>query len=54
MSGKPKPPRKPAAQAPAKPAIPQTVQNPLNQADTRWQRTVRYNWDKGGAKGGKR
>ncbi len=27
--------------------------NPLQQADSRWQRTVRYGWDKGGAKGGR-
>ncbi|MEI7430648.1 MAG: hypothetical protein WCL27_09345 [Betaproteobacteria bacterium] len=27
--------------------------NPLQQADNRWQRTVRYGWDKGGAKGGR-
>jgi hypothetical protein len=29
-------------------------ENPRTQADTRWQRTVRFAWDKGGAKGGRR
>lgn len=29
-------------------------QNPRLQGDNRWQRVVRYGWDKGGAKGGRR
>jgi hypothetical protein len=29
------------------------VPNPLRQADSRWQRTVRYGWDKGGSGGGR-
>ncbi len=34
---------------------PQTPQkNPLPQSDSRWQRTVRYGWDKGGARGGRK
>ena len=51
---KPKPPRKPVSSPPAKPAQEQTPPNSLIQADNRWQRTVRYGWDKGGAKGGRR
>jgi len=31
----------------------QPVPNPLRQADSRWQRTVRYGWDKGGSRGGR-
>jgi len=27
---------------------------PSRQADQRWQRTVRYGWDKGGARGGRK
>ena len=52
MSNKPKAPAaqpplpKPPKQRPAAP-------NPRLQADNRWQRTVRYGWDKGGAKGGR-
>ncbi len=34
---------------PAPAAVP-----PLNPGAARWQRTVRYGWDKGGARGGKR
>jgi len=30
------------------------VDNPLRQPDSRWQRTVRFNWDKGGSRGGRR
>jgi len=48
-----KPPaNKPPAKAKPAPRPSPTV-NPLRQADTRWQRTVRYGWDKGGAKGGR-
>ena len=32
----------------------QTMPNPLRQADNRWQRTVRYGWDKGGSRGGRK
>jgi hypothetical protein len=46
---KPPAPAKPvrAAKAPA-------AANPLRQADSRWQRTKRYGWDKGGAQGGRK
>jgi len=48
---------KPPANKPptkARPAPkPGPTPNPLRQADNRWQRTVRYGWDKGGAKGGR-
>ncbi|EXI71403.1 MAG TPA: hypothetical protein PK440_18225 [Candidatus Accumulibacter phosphatis] len=27
--------------------------NPLRQAETRWQRSARYVWDKGGSRGGR-
>ncbi len=32
----------------------QAPPNPLRQADNRWQRTVRYGWDKGGSSGGRK
>lgn len=32
----------------------QPVPNPLQQADNRWLRTVRYGWDKGGSRGGRK
>jgi len=32
----------------------QPAPNPLRQADNRWQRTVRYGWDKGGSNGGRK
>ncbi|MEI7431130.1 MAG: hypothetical protein WCL27_11805 [Betaproteobacteria bacterium] len=52
MTAKPKPPAsmipKPKASPPRKSTPPS-----LPQADSRWQRTVRYGWDKGGAKGGR-
>ena len=40
----PKPPHRAAS----------TARNPLRQAASRWQRTVRYGWDKGGAHGGRK
>jgi hypothetical protein len=50
MSGKAKPPNRfPAKQSTL--LLPPPQPKP---ADTRWQRTVRYVWDKGGAKGGRK
>jgi hypothetical protein len=53
MTTKPKSPAKPVA-APKAPRSRQPVQNPLRQADNRWQRAVRYGWDKGGSNGGRK
>jgi len=53
MRNKPKPPaNRPSPPSPQAdgPAVP----NPLRQADQRWQRTVRYGWDKGGSRGGRK
>ena len=47
-----KPGRPPAPPQKANP--PQDPQPPLPQADSRWQRTARYGWDKGGARGGRK
>ena len=52
-------PRKPASPAPGKsprpPAsTPAPATNPRLLQDQRWQRTVRFNWDKGGSKGGRK
>lgn len=56
MTNKParrcKTPPLPAPQAPV-PQPPTAGGNRLRQAETRWQRTVRYAWDKGGSKGGR-
>ncbi|WP_291994482.1 hypothetical protein [Candidatus Accumulibacter sp. ACC003] len=56
MTNKParrrKTPPLPAPQAPV-PQLPTAGGNRLRQAETRWQRTVRYGWDKGGSKGGR-
>ena len=52
MSDKVKSPARPAPKTPARNASPAAA-NPLRQADLRWQRTVRYGWDKGGSKGGR-
>jgi len=57
MSVKIKAPTKPPAGPSLKSKAPQTrqaVANPLRQADSRWQRTVRYGWDKGGNNGGRK
>ena len=56
MTAKPKTPAKagtPAAtpRAARAKALPSS---PVPQADARWQRTVRYGWDKGGARGGRK
>ena len=51
MNTKQKPPARPNS-APKLPRQPAT--NPLRQAASRWQRTVRYGWDKGGADGGRK
>ena len=51
LKQKPPAPSSPKPKAPARASQP--VANPLRQADSRWQRTVRYGWDKGGARGGR-
>lgn len=56
MRNKPKSPPKrafPPNRQENAPNIP-AVLNPLRQADQRWQRTVRYGWDKGGSRGGRK
>jgi len=53
MSIKIKPPAKPPTTA-KMPQGRQPIPNPLRQADSRWQRTARYGWDKGGNKGGRK
>ncbi|HEX5801727.1 MAG TPA: hypothetical protein VFY24_01785 [Azospira sp.] len=52
MNHKPKSPTPPTAK-PAKRA-PLPIANPRQAEDQRWQRTVRFNWDKGGSQGGRR
>ncbi|MBW7900484.1 MAG: hypothetical protein H3C26_03350 [Rhodocyclaceae bacterium] len=52
MSRKPKPPAPPAPK-PAKPTAP-PAEDLRPAEDRRWQRTVRFNWDKGGSQGGRR
>jgi hypothetical protein len=52
MTNKPKPPARPAPKTAAQYGK-LTPANPLRQADARWQRTVRYGWDKGGSRGGR-
>ena len=45
-----------SATPPPRPKAPQRdlpLPNPLRQGDQRWQRSVRYGWDKGGGKGGR-
>lgn len=51
-------PKNPAANkrdgpAPSPPARSERAINALRQAETRWQRTARYVWDKGGSRGGR-
>lgn len=53
MRNKPKPPAKPPLRPDTSPDN-QTLPNPLRQADNRWQRTVRYGWDMGGSRGGRK
>ena len=53
MNSKSKPPARPSSHGKA-PQNPPPVPNTLTQADNRWQRTVRYGWDKGGSRGGRR
>ena len=53
MRNKPKSPAIPPFQ-PNQQADSPVNSNPLRQADQRWQRTVRYGWDKGGARGGRK
>ena len=50
MPSKPKPPAKPRPATPNPPP----AQNTANPRDARWQRTVRYGWDKGGSRGGRK
>ncbi len=53
MTPKQKPPARTRSKAQAagtRPAVP----NPLQQVQSRWQRTVRYGWDKGGSQGGRK
>jgi len=48
---------KPTVKHPLRPDLApdnQAHPNPLRQADNRWQRTVRYGWDKGGSRGGRK
>ncbi|MBI2306547.1 MAG: hypothetical protein HYU78_04520 [Rhodocyclales bacterium] len=52
MRHKPKSPPPPAPK-PSKQAVPPAA-NPRQAEDQRWQRTVRFNWDKGGSQGGRR
>lgn len=56
MTHKPTRPGKPPIPAAAKftaPQRPAAADKALRQAQTRWQRTVRYGWDKGGSGGGR-
>ncbi|MEF8750428.1 MAG: hypothetical protein V5B31_21990 [Candidatus Accumulibacter propinquus] len=55
MTRNPTRPGKPSTPAPKSvaPQRPAAVDNALRQAQTRWQRTTRYGWDKGGSGGGR-
>ncbi len=53
MRNKPKLPAKHPLQ-PGQATNTHAMPNPLRQADNRWQRTVRYGWDKGGSRGGRK
>ncbi|EXI67936.1 MAG: hypothetical protein AW08_01541 [Candidatus Accumulibacter adjunctus] len=54
MAAAKKPPAsKPAGPARSSPARPERAVNTLRPAETRWQRTARYVWDKGGSRGGR-
>ncbi|BBO20346.1 MAG: hypothetical protein WA094_01255 [Candidatus Desulfobacillus denitrificans] len=46
--------RRHGAKQAKKPAPTQPAPNPALQPPARWQRTQRYAWDKGGAKGGRK
>jgi hypothetical protein len=48
MTTKPKAPVPPTP----KPQAPPPAPNPRQAEDLRWQRTVRFNWDNGGKRGG--
>lgn len=52
MNDKPKSPAPPTAKPAQRTPLPAT--NPRQTEDQRWQRTVRFNWDKGGSQGGRR
>ncbi|WP_319240545.1 hypothetical protein [uncultured Propionivibrio sp.] len=49
------PPKPPSghAKSPPAPSLPPRAST-TNTGAERWQRTVRFNWDKGGSKGGRR
>lgn len=55
MTHKPPHPDKPPTPAPKSvaPQRPAASGNALRQAQTRWQRSARYGWDKGGSGGGR-
>ncbi|MFZ2852786.1 MAG: hypothetical protein WAZ34_01580 [Rhodocyclaceae bacterium] len=53
MTDKAKPPARPASQPKTARPSPPAATNPLRQPDLRWQRSVRYGWDKGGSRGGR-
>ena len=53
MRNTPKTPPKPKP-APALRNEGSTTPDPARQPDQRWQRTVRYGWDKGGSQGGRK
>lgn len=53
MTAKTKARARPGAAPPSPPQKPATAL-PVPAATARWQRTVRYGWDKGGAKGGRK
>ena len=52
MNDKPKSPVPPTAKPAQRTRLP--AENPRQAEDQRWQRTVRFNWDKGGSQGGRR
>jgi hypothetical protein len=54
MTARKKPPAsKPAGPVRGSPPRTGPAANALRQAETRWQRTARYVWDKGGSRGGR-
>lgn len=53
MNDKPKPAPRPAPKIPDGKPPRKTFASPPQKPDARWQRTVRYGWDKGGSKGGR-
>ena len=53
MRNPPKPPRQPRQNS-GRREDGAAVPGPSRQSDRRWQRTVRYGWDKGGSRGGRK